>query len=60
MFFDYSRKAGPVADLAIERPDLSRAARARVSEAGRRPAVAIPDNPLYRDVLAHYNVVALP
>ena len=73
----YSRKARAAADVAVERADLGRAARARVSPAGRhgpasivldnlREGVLTPDiydpalNPLYRDVLAHYGVVALP
>ena len=70
-------QSGAAAGVAVERADLGRAARARVSPAGRhRPrrssstickeGVLTPDiydpalNPLYRDVLAHYGVVALP
>ena len=64
------------AHLAVEHADLGRAARAGVSPARRRARVVVLDNlregvltpdiydptlnPLYRDVLAHYGVVALP
>ena len=70
----YSRRASGC-DLHVKHAALGRAARGDVSAAGRAVTVVVLDNlregahagqydptldPLYRDVLAHYGVVALP
>ena len=72
----YSRKSVRLLIVAIEHAHLGRATRTRVSPPGWRSGVVVLDNlsegvltpdiydpavnPLYRDVLAHYGVVALP